>query len=153
MRSVWLLFLFTAIAGIASVDSSEFVPISDAQTVGGDYGREWLNTFFIYNDKPVTSDPVNDLWNWGGVPKGKLLEGGKLIDDLRYINRTNITGDWLGERPLGAPVQLNLSRYAGLADGLPLSPLYLSDDPWVRAQQLGTVVRTPPGDYPDPTVA
>lgn len=143
------MFLLVAIISAASVDSSDFVPVSDAQGVGGDYGREWLNTFFTYNDKPVTSDPTNDLWNWGGTPKGKVLENGKLVEDLRYLNRTNITGDWLGEKPIGTPVQLNGSRYVGLyGNQTPLSPLYLSDDPWVRAQQLERVIRAPAGDSP-----
>jgi len=139
---VFLLSLASAqtgslVAGDGADESSDF------QNVGGDFGAAWLKDFLTYNEPPVQDDKKTDLWSWGGAPKGKKIEEGRLIDDI-YINTTNITGEWLGEAPMGTPVLFNGSVYNNLANGtIPLSDFYLSSDPWIRAQQLGTTVRTP----------
>lgn len=135
----------TGSSGLQSESTGSFVSAS-GQQVSGEFGRAWLQNFLRYNEPPVERDQVNDLWSWGGAPKGKKIVGGKLVPDTT-VNYTNITSDWLGEMPLGTIVNLNGSRYATMKEGLPLSPLYLSDDPWVRAQQLGSIVRTPTDYY------
>ncbi|ABK14944.1 MAG: hypothetical protein H5T42_00450 [Methanothrix sp.] len=147
IRMLIPLLTIALVAGVVAAQTSNeaFVPVS-GQQVGGEFGRAWLQNFLRYNEPPVETDQVNDLWSWGGAPKGKRIVGGKLVPDMT-VNYTNITSDWLGEMPLGTIVNLNGSRYATLKEGLPLSPLYLSDDPWVRAQQLGTIVRTPTDYY------
>lgn len=148
IRMLMPLIMIALVVGVvaAQITSNDaFVPVS-GQQVGGEFGRAWLQNFLRYNEPPVEADQVNDLWSWGGAPKGKKVVGGKLVPDMT-VNYTNITSDWLGEMPFGTIVNLNESKYATLEEGLPLSPLYLSDDPWVRAQQLGAIVRTSRGYY------
>lgn len=144
-----LITLISIALALGVVTAESFTPIT-GQQISGDFGRAWLQNFLKYNEPPVASDQTNDLWSWGGAPKGKMIVGGKLVPDLT-VNYTNLTSDWLGEMPLGTIVTLNESRYATLRKGMPLSPLYLSSDPWVRAQQLGTIVRTST-DYYYPAV-
>ncbi len=115
---------------------------SHYQGVGGDFGRAWLQNFLIQNPPPANTSENNSLWNWGGAPVDKMLVNGKLVPkNNRTVNI--IAQDWMGETPLGKPVYLNSSYNLGAA--APLSPSYLSDDPWIRAQQLETVVVTPQG--------
>lgn len=45
------------------------------QSVGGDFGRSWLDK---YAGNPTTSDNVNNLWGWGGAPKGYIVVGSQL---------------------------------------------------------------------------
>ncbi|NYT02018.1 MAG: hypothetical protein GKC10_04590 [Methanosarcinales archaeon] len=147
MVLIGLVFLL----GLACAQTGSLVAGSGAeeattfQSVGGDFGAAWLKEFLTYNEPPVQADRQNDLWSWGGAPQGKKIEDGRLVDDI-FVNTTNITGEWLGEATLGTPVLFNGSVYNNLADGtIPLSDFYLSSDPWIRAQQLGTTVRTPFG--------
>jgi hypothetical protein len=111
------------------------------QSVGGEFGKAWINNFLATSRPPVQTTNNTSLWTWGNMPVGKILVNGKLVPADN--NGTVITRaqDWMGETPLSAPVSLNRSYNIGLQS--PLSDLYLSDDPWIRAQQLGTVVRTP----------
>ena len=37
------------------------------QTVGEDFGKTWLEK---HGDSPVSSDEINNLWNWGSYPRG-----------------------------------------------------------------------------------
>jgi hypothetical protein len=111
------------------------------QSVGGEFGKAWINNFLATSGPPVQTTNNTSLWTWGDMPVGKTLVNGKLVPADN--NGTVITRatDWMGDMPLGAPISLNGSYNTGLQS--PLSDMYLSDDPWIRAQQLGTVVRTP----------
>ena len=128
-------------AGDSSGQSSTF------QSVGGDFGRSWISEFKDQNKPANDSENLkNDLWSWGSTPKGKKMVNGKLVD-APYYNWTlyNISRNWLGDTSyLGNPVYMNNSSLgyygynytSGEYVAAPLSPLYLSDDPWVLAQQL-----------------
>ena len=111
------------------------------QSVGGEFGKAWINNFLATNGPSVRTTNNTSLWTWGDMPVGKTLVNGTLVP--ADGNGTVITRaqDWMGDTPLSAPASLNRSYNIGLQS--PLSDMYLSDDPWVRAQQLGTVVRTP----------
>jgi hypothetical protein len=128
----------TLIAG--SNDDSK--PQTDTLNVGGDFGKNWINNFLLQNEPPVKADPKNELWNWGSVPKGKRLVDGKLVADMPRIV-WNVTGEWLGENPLTGYAVYNQSNFMYSNDSMALSPMLLSSDPWVRAQQLGMPVATP----------
>ncbi|NPV63283.1 MAG: hypothetical protein HPY61_11790 [Methanotrichaceae archaeon] len=110
------------------------------QSVGGDFGKVWIQNFLAQSRPPVQTSNNTSLWNWGGSPIDKTIVDGRLVPKDESGTVTIRALDWLGERPLGEPVYLNSSYNLGMA--APMSPLYLSDDPWIRAQQLGTVVRT-----------
>jgi|GEM_PF-3315278 len=62
-------------------------------SVSGDFARAWLKNNL---DQPAASSAPqdNDLWSWGGTPKGKEVANGVLID-----NKTTYVDDnpeWLG---------------------------------------------------------
>jgi len=120
-------------------EGSSAVP-SYFQSVGGGFGKAWIENFLAQSPSPVQTSNNTSLWNWGGAPVDKTVVNGKLVPKDESGTVTIRAADWLGERPLGEPVYLNSSYNLGTA--APMSPLYLSDDPWIRAQQLETVVRT-----------
>jgi hypothetical protein len=124
------------------------------QSVGGDFGRSWISEFKAQNNETEkanqSDDKANDLWSWGNSPKGKKLVNGKLVD-APYYNWSlyNLSTNWLGDTSyLGNPIYMNSSSpgyygyntTSGTYVSAPLSPQYLSDDPWVLAQQLGRPV-------------
>ena len=72
------------------------------------------------------------------MPKGKELVDGQLVENV-HDGMVVINGsDWMGIVPRDPPLYLNNSSNNSES----LSPFFLSDDPWVRAQQLGQAVRT-----------
>jgi hypothetical protein len=129
------------------------------QSVGGDFGKSWISNFQAQNPPAAEENLSNDLWGWGGAPKGKALVGGKLVDATSTTNTVNFTANWLGELPQTAPIYMNSSspygNYGIAPNGnynpAPLTPMALSDDPWILAQQLERPVITSPdyfGTYP-----
>jgi hypothetical protein len=111
------------------------------QSVGGEFGKAWIDNFLAASGPPVQAANNTSLWTWGDMPVGKTVVNGKLVPTDGNGTVTTRAQDWMGDTPLGAPVSLNRSYNIGLQ--APLSDMYLSDDPWIRAQQLGAVVRTP----------
>jgi hypothetical protein len=126
------------------------------QSVGGDFGKNWISNFQAQNPPAAEENLSNNLWGWGGAPKGKALVGGKLVDATNIMNTVNFTANWLGDVSQTAPVYFNSSspygNYGKDANGnynpSPLTPLSLSDDPWILAQQLERPVVVPAGYYP-----
>jgi hypothetical protein len=126
--------------------------------VGGEFGQSWIKDFKEQNTPAPSKDLKKDLWSWGGKPKGKALTGGgKLVDAINNTTTINTSANWLGDTSaLKNPVYMNSSSPYGnygtstdaqtgkiLPNSAPLSPMFLSDDPWVMAQQLGRPVITP----------
>lgn len=128
------------------------------QSVGGDFGKSWISDFKAQNQHAADENLTNDLWNWGKTPKGKMIMGGKPVDSTNKTYNINYTANWLGDIPVGSPVYFNSSspygNYGRDANGnfvpAPLSPMSLSDDPWILAQQLERPVVMPAGYYPYP---
>jgi hypothetical protein len=125
------------------------------QNVGGDFGKTWISNFLAQNPRQsVENNSSNNPWSWAPLPKGKALVGGKLVD-ASPTNTVNFTANWLGELPQTAPIYMNSSspygNYGVGSNGnynpAPLTPMSLSDDPWILAQQLERPVITPPGYY------
>ena len=120
---------------------------SNYVTVGGEFGQSWIKDFKEQNTPAPSKDLKKDLWSWGGKPKGKTLtSGGKLVDAINNTTTINTSANWLGDTSaLKNPVYMNSSSPYGNygTAGMPLSPMFLSDDPWVMAQQLGRPVITP----------
>lgn len=110
-----------------------------AQGVGGDYGRTWLNNFNTQYTKPVANNG-NDLWNWGGAPKGRIAVNGKLVTDPYYIWKSlNYTGGWLGQ--VYVDPKTNYPIY-GFLDPYSVLPVYFYVDP-----NTGRPVFTNSGSY------
>ena len=100
-----------------------------AQNVGGDYGRTWLSYLNAQNANPIVDSGSNgnDLWNWGGAPRGRIAVNGKLVSDPYYIWKSlNYTSGWLGQvyvdSKTGYPIYGFLDPYTG-------SPVYFYVDP------------------------
>jgi hypothetical protein len=71
--------------------------MSRAQYVGGSFGQSWIGGSKAQNPAPAVQDPGNDLWTWGGAPKGSIIVNGKLTPDPYYIWKSlNYTSGWLG---------------------------------------------------------
>ncbi len=124
----------------------EETPANYFQGVGGEFGKAWINNFLAQSSPPVQTTNNTSLWTWGDMPVGKTLVNGRLVPTDSNGTVTVRARDWMGDTLLVAPVYLNGSYNTGIQ--APLSDMYLSDDPWIRAQQLGMIVQTSPRYQP-----
>ncbi|HPS91332.1 MAG TPA: hypothetical protein PKV33_04170 [Methanothrix sp.] len=113
------------------------IPLSGgSQSVGGDYGTSWMEK---YGTKPIsTMEIANNLWNWGGAPKGFGLHGGVL-----YPPGTEPQWYYPTSYADYTPIIINRteSRYTGSQD-------MSSVDPWLLSQLSGrpvVLVKEPKG--------
>jgi hypothetical protein len=113
------------------------------QGVGGDFGKTMLNSFKAQNPQPAEENVSNDLWSWGTAPKGKKMANGKLVDATTVSSEVNWSANWLGDKTGMQPIYMNGSSPYGYYGrngtqfvSSPLTPMALSDDPWILAQQL-----------------
>jgi hypothetical protein len=84
--------------------ASCLVASAEPVAVGGDFGRTWINNFLAQNHKPVEQNNSTNLTSWGGVPKGKALVNGNLVDQQNATNPLNPGASWLGDTTtLGNP--------------------------------------------------
>ncbi len=74
------------------------------QSVGGDYGRNVINSLKAPAPAPdsqstaASNNSNNSLWNWGTAPKGSMIVEGNLIDDPRYaMKNLSVVANWLGD--------------------------------------------------------
>jgi len=71
---------------------------SGFQNVGGDFARNWISRYEAQNPKPAEQNLTNDLWSWGGSPKGTIVVNGQLMADPYYYWKSlNYTSGWLGK--------------------------------------------------------
>jgi predicted small secreted protein len=98
------------------------------QGVGGDYGRAWLKNFLAENpDRQPKAQNSTTLWNWGGAPKGRVIQNGSLVADPYYIWKSfNLTSGWLGQAYIdpttGYPVYAYVDPYTGYPDYFYVDP-------------------------------
>lgn len=101
---------------------------SNFQSVGGDYGRTWLNNFQAHNpDKQPQAQNSTSLWGWGGAPKGRVIQNGSLVADPYYVWKSlNLTSGWMGQAYVdpktGYPVYAFLDPYTGYPDYFYVNP-------------------------------
>jgi len=106
------------------------------QNVGGEFGRSWLTQ---HGNKFVSADTnnSNDLWNWGGKPRGYDVYNGQLYPMLALpeyyypLFMSNTT-----------PILINATPSINNRNMLPvdfMSP-ELMGDPWFLAQVTGQPV-------------
>jgi hypothetical protein len=69
------------------------------QSLGGDFGRNVIDTLKANDTKPaVANDSNSRLWNWGNAPKGSLIQNGTLVaDPFNTWKSLNYTSGWIGE--------------------------------------------------------
>ncbi len=92
--------------------------ISNPQSVSGDFGRNWINSFNAQNPQPADQNLKNDLWSWGSAPKGSIMVNGNLVPDPYYFWKSlNYTSGWLGrvyvDPTTGNPVYGYIEPYTG----------------------------------------
>ena len=64
------------------------------QSVGGDFGRAWLDNYQAQNPKPTAQGSEDNLSSWGGAPKGNASVGNNLLNSRNTTN--TLSQDWLG---------------------------------------------------------
>jgi hypothetical protein len=55
--------------------------MSYPQSVGGDFGRNWISSFKAQNPQQAEPNLKNDFWSWGSSPKGSIVVNGNLLPD------------------------------------------------------------------------
>jgi hypothetical protein len=71
---LFLLMAFCLVASAQTVGEDEKV-----QSVGGDFGRAWLDNYKAQNPEPKAQDTEANISSWGGVPKGNISVGNNLL--------------------------------------------------------------------------
>jgi hypothetical protein len=66
------------------------------QSVSGDFARAWLKDNLNVTPSSPLKNLSNDLWDWGGLPRGKSLVNGVLTDS-RLVYVANNNSNWLSE--------------------------------------------------------
>jgi hypothetical protein len=106
------------------------------QSVGEEYGSSWLEK---YGTKPIsTMEIANNLWNWGGAPKGFALHEGVL-----YPPGTEPQWYYPTSYADYTPIIINRTDSRTLA-----SQNLLNVDPWLLSQLSGrpvVLVKEPKG--------
>ncbi len=90
--------LFMAVCLVASAEVA--YGADKIQSVGGDFGRSWLDSYLAQNPKPGAQDNDSNLSSWGGAPKGNSSVGSNLVNQQKAT--TPPVQEWLGiTTPLG----------------------------------------------------
>lgn len=123
--------------------------MSYPQSVSGDFGRNWINSFKAQNPQPAEQNLKNDLWTWGGSPKGSIVVNGNLVADPYYIWKSlNYTSGWIGkvyvDPTTGYPVYGYLDPYTGMQinyymDPKTGKPVYTNAYPYYGFPYYGNV--------------
>ncbi len=109
MAAIALVTACLLAAGCYAQSTSHF------QSVGGEYGQNWIGSFKAQNPQPAEeSSKGGDLWSWGSAPKGTMVVDGELIVDPTYILRNlTRTNNWLGETDSSSPAYTYTDPYTG----------------------------------------
>lgn len=103
------------------------------QSVSGEFAKSWLKDYLASNPRLVPQVNNTSLWDWGTIPKGKDLVGGKLVDNYTYYQ--DMTSNWLGDYYLNPYTSepINPANYPGSFIPVYSSPQYLN--PYNTQQQ------------------
>jgi hypothetical protein len=107
--------------------------LATTQNVGEDFGRYWLTQ----NSNKFVSGGANDLWNWGGKPRGYEVYNGTLYQLLAPT-------DWYYPAFMSnaTPIVINGTALIRNANYAPIDLLFPDPktDPWYIAQRTGRPV-------------
>ena len=146
MRAVLagIIFLIAFLAsGCYALNASGF------QGVGGNFGQNWISDFKaqnpqlyeqrLYEQRLYGQNLKNDLWTWGGAPKGSIIVNGRQVADPYYFWKSlNYTSGWLGRAYVdpntGYPIYAYIEPYTRRAlyfyvDPNTGNPVYLNAYP------------------------
>jgi len=122
---------------------------SGFQSVGGDFGQDWISSFKVQNFRLADQNPKNDLWIWGGAPKGSIIVNGRLVADPYYFWKSlNYTRGWLGrvwvDPRTGYPIYAYIEPHTRrtmyfYVDPYTQKPVYLNGYPAIGTPYYGGV--------------
>jgi hypothetical protein len=100
---------------------------SSALSISGDFGRQWISSFKSQNQQPAEQNLGNDLWSWGGSPKGSIIANGNIVPDPYYVWKSlNYSSGWIGKVGLdpntGNPVYGYVDPYTGMVINYYMDP-------------------------------
>ncbi|HOT07957.1 MAG TPA: hypothetical protein PK918_10280 [Methanotrichaceae archaeon] len=109
ISSGFLMVCLTLISIAAPYIPNHDAPDDRFQSVSGSFARQWLldnmerkpaTTSMLFNQTAQNNssregDLKMDLWSWGNIPKGKILQDGKLLNAKNATYRIN-SSEWLG---------------------------------------------------------
>lgn len=131
--------------------------MSNPQSVSGDFGRNWISSFKAQNPLPAEQNLKNDLWTWGGSPKGSIVVDGNLVPDPYYIWKSlNYTSGWLGKVYIDPTTGYPVYGYIDPYTRMPLyyyinpetrRPVYTNTYPSYESLYYGSVPPYYPPDY------
>jgi hypothetical protein len=92
---------------------------SNPLSVSGEFGADWISAFKAQNPQTSNQNLENDLWSWGGSPKGSTVINGALVPDPYYVWKSlNYSRGWLGQvytdPNTGYPVYSYIDPYIGM---------------------------------------
>ncbi|MDM7912686.1 MAG: hypothetical protein QUS09_06280 [Methanotrichaceae archaeon] len=143
-----IVFALAVILIVCLLDACGYAQsMNRAQYVGGNFGQSWIG-YNTQTHQPAGQNSGNDLWTWGGAPKGSIIVNGKLAPDPYYIWKSlNYTSGWLGEVYIdpstGYPVYGYIDPYTGMViyfyvDPKTGKPVYTNAYPATRYPYYGT---------------
>jgi hypothetical protein len=113
----------------------------DAQDVGGDFGKSWLQQHGVQPSSAVETQ--NSLWNWGNAPKGYMFSDGDVIPP-GYGTQWYYPGLVVNS----TPIIINKTAMASNNYLLPNLQLSIPEDAWLLSQLTGrpvAITETPNG--------
>jgi hypothetical protein len=115
--------LFISLMALCLAASAQPVSCADKiQSVGGDFGRAWLEDYLAQNPRPSAAGGEDNLSSWGGAPRGNASVGSNLFNQQKAT--TPPVQDWLGiTTPLGIENNAQ-NRSPGAA--IPEIPFFIS---------------------------
>ncbi|HWQ18690.1 MAG TPA: hypothetical protein VN455_02860 [Methanotrichaceae archaeon] len=136
MMIIFLVLYFTGSTQLVVIGSG----LDKVQSVGGDFGRIWLNSSHVQKAVPEARDSNSSLWDWGVVPKGKVLTGGSPVDQQNITGTTST--DWLENKTVENSSSQSPNLTARAAKPHPfvisetLKPVHQVDASWNQTSDL-----------------
>lgn len=125
--------LFMAVCLIASAQVA--YGADKIQSVGGDFGRSWIDAYLAQNPKPAAEGGEGNLSSWGGEPKGNASVGSNLFNQQKAT--TPPVQEWLGiTTPLGIENDTKNNSLSEARKEIPFSisetinPIHQIDSSW-----------------------
>jgi len=131
--------------------------VSYPSSVSGGFDSSQATSHEVLNPQSALQGATNDLWTWGGAPKGSIVVNGNLVPDPYYVWKSlNYTVGWLGEVYVdpntGYPVYAYINPYTGMQvnfymDPKTGKPVYLNTYPYYEFPKYGNVPPLYSWDY------
>jgi hypothetical protein len=155
MKAAFAVILPLMICLMAASCSAQSVSYPSGMSGGFDSNQP--RSYEVLSPLPAVQGSTNDLWTWGGAPKGSMVVNGKLVPDPYYVWMSlNYTIGWLGEVYVdpntGYPVYAYVNPYTGMQinfymDPKTGKPVYINSYPYYRFPNYGGALPYYSWDY------